>query len=353
MQNRLVVTLFVLLTASLLRAQDPATIQQYINTYKDIAISEMIRTGVPAAIKLAQGIHETQAGTSDLVRQSNNHFGIKCKTNWTGESVTHDDDARGECFRKYSSAIDSYKDHSDFLKNSPRYAQLFKLDPTDYKDWAWGLKRAGYATNPKYAQIIIKLIEDYHLNDYTLIALGRMNEISQPILATNDPTANPVEETVAGAGETGMEQDGDEDQPKQPAYPSGEFTINETKVVYVKKGTPFLAVANEYNISLSRIFEFNDMPVQEAAEKDQLVYLQRKRKTGDHDVHVVQPGESLHDIAQTEALRLQSLLQYNKLQAGQQPAIGETLYLKSASPGTPRLALKTDYTINGTQKLNK
>ncbi len=116
-------------------------IQDYINTYKDLAIEEMQRTGVPASIKLAQGIHETMAGTSDLVLKSNNHFGIKCKSNWTGESVTHDDDARGECFRKYDSPLDSYRDHSDFLKGSQRYASLFKLDPLDYADWAYGLKK--------------------------------------------------------------------------------------------------------------------------------------------------------------------------------------------------------------------
>ena len=155
------------------RAQNPEAIQNYINTYKDMAIIEMQRTGVPAAIKLAQGIHETMAGTSDLVLSSNNHFGIKCKDTWKGESVVHDDDLRGECFRKYASAIESYRDHSDFLKSSSRYAFLFNLDPTDYEHWAYGLKRAGYATNPRYPQIIISLIEDYHLQDYTMIALGK------------------------------------------------------------------------------------------------------------------------------------------------------------------------------------
>ncbi|MBS1654134.1 MAG: glucosaminidase domain-containing protein, partial [Bacteroidetes bacterium] len=172
-------------------AQRPEDIQKYIDAYKAIAISEMQRTGVPAAIKLAQGIHETEAGTSDLVLKSNNHFGIKCKTGWSGQSVTHTDDAPNECFRKYDSPLDSYKDHSDFLRNSPRYASLFNLDPTDYKGWAYGLKKAGYATNPKYPQIIIKLIEDYNLEDYTLIALGRKSDDSNGALAiaTQDSTA--------------------------------------------------------------------------------------------------------------------------------------------------------------------
>src|SRR4051812_29670451 len=150
-------------SGNLIFAQNSEIVRQYIVSYKDIAIEEMQRTGVPAAITLAQGIHETEAGTSDLVRASNNHFGIKCKGDWTGPTVYHDDDARGECFRKYDDPRDSYKDHSDFLKNRPNYASLFNLDPTDYEAWAYGLKKAGYATNPKYPQILIKLIKDYNL----------------------------------------------------------------------------------------------------------------------------------------------------------------------------------------------
>ena len=139
------------------KAQNNDVILQYISTYREAAVAEMQRTGVPASITLAQGIHETMAGTSELVRKSNNHFGIKCKASWTGESVTHDDDLRGECFRKYDDPIDSYRDHSDFLKTGTRYASLFDLDPLDYRDWAYGLKRVGYATNPKYPVILIKL----------------------------------------------------------------------------------------------------------------------------------------------------------------------------------------------------
>ena len=131
-------------------AQSPEVISNYIATYQSIAISEMQRTGVPAAVKLAQGIHETTAGTSELVKKSNNHFGIKCKSDWTGEKVSHTDDAPHECFRKYDDPLQSYRDHSDFLKSSSRYSSLFKLDPLDYEAWAYGLKKAGYATNPKY-----------------------------------------------------------------------------------------------------------------------------------------------------------------------------------------------------------
>src|SRR5215203_6696321 len=161
------ITLFLsfLLITKTGTAQSPAVIRQYIDTYKEIAMEEMKRTGVPASITLAQGIHETGAGQSALVRKSNNHFGIKCKSEWVGESVSHDDDARGECFRKYNDPLESYRDHSDFLKNRSHYAFLFKLDPTDYEAWSYGLKKAGYATNPKYPQILIKLIRDYDLQD--------------------------------------------------------------------------------------------------------------------------------------------------------------------------------------------
>lgn len=162
---------FSLLASGSLFAQRADLVIAYISSYKDLAISEMQRTGVPASITLAQGIFESTAGTSELVMASNNHFGIKCKDTWTGESVKHDDDLKQECFRKYPTALDSYKDHSDFLKTRSHYAFLFKIDPSDYKGWAYGLKKAGYATNPKYPMALIKLIEDYNLNEYTLLAL--------------------------------------------------------------------------------------------------------------------------------------------------------------------------------------
>ncbi|HVT84393.1 MAG TPA: glucosaminidase domain-containing protein [Chitinophagaceae bacterium] len=367
MQNRKF--LLVILASFICRlalAQDPAVIEQYINTYKDIAIEEMQRTGVPAAIKLAQGIHETLAGTSDLVKMSNNHFGIKCKDTWTGPSVKHDDDLRNECFRKYNSAAESYRDHSDFLKSSPRYSFLFNLDPTDYKGWAYGLKKAGYATNPKYPQIIIKLIEDYHLEDYTLIAMGKMKPKEEGIAKTEPDNSEQQTRTVAAASKnvepvlidqqksgpikTDIKSPDLKAQTKiveeKPLYPSGEFRINETRVIYAKKGTPLLAIAQQYNIPLAWIFDFNDMAQSETLEKDQLIYLQRKRKIGLNETHIVKPGESLYDIAQAEAIRLESLLGYNMLKGDMQPAIGESLYLKTKAPSMPKLALKENYSLN-------
>lgn len=164
----IVAFLILLLQASVsIKAQDlpNENILRYIETYAPLALKEMNRTGVPAAIKLAQGILETNAGQSELVGKSNNHFGIKCKSSWNGEKVYHDDDAIGECFRKYENAEASYLDHSDYLKSQPRYAFLFDYDANDYAAWAWGLKKAGYATNPIYAQSLIKYIETYRLTD--------------------------------------------------------------------------------------------------------------------------------------------------------------------------------------------
>ena len=327
MKIRTFLLLLTLISCMAGRTQDPAVIRAYIENYQQIAIEEMQRTGVPASIKLAQGIHETTAGTSVLVRKSNNHFGIKCKSNWTGERVSHTDDAPNECFRKYDDPAQSYRDHSDFLRSGSRYASLFNLDPLDYSGWAYGLKKAGYATNPKYPQIIIRLIEEYHLQDYTLIAMGKMQPAPDVKLASvkenteTVPAMNDVKEII----------------PELPDYPSGEFKINDTRVVVGKKETPLLALAQKYDVSLSRLLEFNELPLIEVLEKDQLIYLQRKKKTGDHEHHIVRPGETLQWIAQVEAIRLESLLEYNHLKANMQPAPGEKLYLRSVAPVVPKL----------------
>jgi LysM repeat protein len=263
-------------------------------------------------------------------------------------TVKHTDDAPNECFRKYSSSLDSYKDQSDYLKKSPRYASLFELDPTDYKAWASGLKKAGYATNPRYSQVIIKLIEDYDLQDYTMIALGKLKR-GQETLAKNElkntgseiiiPDAKPVvmppeQEVVVYAKKAATTP---ATTPK-PNYPEGEFKINETRVIYAKQGTSFLSIAEKYSIPLARIFEFNDMKVQEFTERDQLIYLMRKRKIGLNEQHTVMPGETLADIAQTEALRIESLLEYNYLQTKMQPAVGSVLFLRAKAPAMPALA---------------
>jgi LysM repeat protein len=327
MNLKLRILVFIMLLAQLLPAQSPEQITTYINTYKLIAIAEMQRTGVPASIILAQGIHETQAGTSDLVIASNNHFGIKCKDTWTGQVVYHDDDARGECFRSYATAEDSYRDHSDFLSRSPRYTFLFKLNPEDYESWAYGLKKAGYATNVKYSQILIKLIRDYDLEKYSLVAMGKL-----PAEQPDAGTLAMKRETLQGFIDSALQK-----AAPSASYPDGPFSINAAKVIYAKAGVSLLSLSNQYEIPLARLLDFNDMNQEDVLNNDQLIFLQRKRKTGITPFHIVQPGESLYTICQTEGIRYENILEYNQLKPGEEPAPGEKIYLQVIAGTKPAL----------------
>ncbi len=315
------------------------TIEQYIEQYKDIAISEMKRSGVPASITLAQGIHETESGNSELVKKSNNHFGIKCKSTWTGENVFHDDDANGECFRAYTNAEESYRDHSDFLRSNKRYAFLFKLDATDYTGWAKGLKKAGYATNPRYPDILIKNIEQYNLQQYTVEGF---NEIQNPDASKfeNDKEKKPLVEVyndkALGQNENISGSDATE----------AVMTINKTKCVFAKKGTSLLAIANKNNISLAKLMEFNDLTEEGILNKDQYVFLHKKSKTGDKEYYIVQPGETLYDVAQKNGIQLKCLKEYNDLINSETVEPNDKLFLQPGlkKPGTE--VEKADYKMH-------
>ncbi|HTN05805.1 glucosaminidase domain-containing protein [Agriterribacter sp.] len=343
----------IIFVHSTLKAQNPAIIR-YINTYKFLAIREMQRTGVPASIKLAQGILETQAGESDLVKRSNNHFGIKCKTGWSGNKVYHDDDESGECFRAYASAEDSYRDHSDFLKRSQRYAFLFQLDPSDYKDWAKGLKKAGYATNPKYTQQLIKYIEAYDLQLYTLVALGKRKiEDEPPVYAVNNQVAPVVSATE-------LVQDSEDMQSEVPVkalrlrYPEEAFRINDTRVVVALAGTPLLAMAEQYGVRYKHLLEFNELTESDdIIRKDQLIFLQRKRRQGANAFHVVQKAETLYDIAQEEGIRLDHLLTYNQLQGNETPVAGQRLFLQKDAAQHAAAEIRNDITGQEIAKLEQ
>jgi LysM repeat protein len=318
-------------------AQIPADVVNYVNTYKGLAMSEMQRTGIPASIILAQGIHETQAGTSDLVKKSNNHFGIKCKDSWTGAVVYHDDDRSGECFRSYGSPRDSYVDHSDFLRNGQRYQFLFKISPENYQGWAYGLKKAGYATNTKYPQILIKLIEDYNLQQYTEIAMGRLKPSDEVVQGGDQHSPAAPVVPVADSGAIVREKADLSSPVPESAYPEGEFMINNSRVIFASAGSSLLAIANQYDLQLPRLLEFNDMKQEDVLVKGQLLFLQRKRKTGMNEFHVVHAGETLYDISQSEGIRYESILSLNQLSAGEEPAVGEKLYLQSTAPSRPVL----------------
>jgi len=364
-----IILLFTLLSVVLLSAvaQNSSVKERteaYINNYKDLAIQEMLRTGVPASIKLAQGILESQFGESILAKNANNHFGIKCKTEWTGDKIYQDDDARGECFRVYKSAEESYRDHSDFLKTRPHYSFLFKLEPTDITGWAYGLKRAGYATNKTYPERLLRVIEDYQLHQYTLQGIAMMDNKTTPIVAPAQSTivTNPVVEqpavpaikneiqkptTVKEETETPQTEqqtinpivekskateekiDSVTEKKKSPSYPEGIFTINHTRAIHVKEGTSLLALAHQYDISLSKLFEFNELPEFDIMDMDRVLFIEKKQKKGASDYHEVAAGETIHDICQKEGIRMESLLEYNKLKKDSQLSAGQKLFLRS------------------------
>ena len=332
LKRKLSSTLFITIGLLLIlqihsRAQQVTTpaIVSYIETYAQLAIQEMDRTGIPASIKIAQGILETDAGRSDLVQQSNNHFGIKCKTSWTGDKVYHDDDASGECFRKYNSAIDSYTDHSDYLKSQPRYAFLFNYDMNDYKSWAWGLKKAGYATSPIYAQNLIKFIETYNLNSLNefsdddssaLSSYFNLLENDLGALASSPKGTNLNESNTLSLNDDEIQDEEVEveKKPKPAEFQKGIFTINGLRVVSCKANQSLLSISKKHHVHLSQLLSWNELPKSTTLLKeDQLIFLQKKKKHADKDIHIVQRGESLYDISQKEGVRLESLISLNDI----------------------------------------
>jgi hypothetical protein len=337
--QRIVFWVLALVAVKNLPAQISTDGINYVNTYKALAMAEMQRSGIPAAIILAQGIHESEAGNSELCKKSNNHFGIKCKDDWKGEVVYHDDDSRGECFRSYATAEDSYRDHSEFLRRSSRYAFLFSLDPSDYEGWAYGLRKAGYATNIRYSQILIRIVKDYNLEQYTLIAMGKMKPSEEVVLTV--PGGAPVITPTPPKQENGV-GDGAAVRP-EVSYPQGEFVINKSRVVFVQAGVSLLSIANQFELPLGRLLDFNDMKEEDVLIKDQLVFLQRKRRTGSVEFHIVREGENVYDICQAEGIRYQDLLEMNQLTPGARPAAGEKIYLQGSAPARPRLVEGGDH----------
>ncbi len=306
-------TLSLLLISCMLFAQDENDVHDYIEKFKGYAIAEQMRMGVPAAITLAQGIHESAAGKSELATKGNNHFGIKCKTTWMGETMLHDDDKKQECFRKYPSAEQSYIDHSDFLKSSNRYHFLFDLERTDYAGWASGLKRAGYATNPQYVKVLTDLVEKYNLQQYTYEAISKSN-------------------TTVGVGEFVP----NDDKPRNLTQVDDPSTYYKgLKGFWAVKGETLLPKALEKNIRYAKLLSLNDL-ADEPLQTDMFVFIEKKRKIGTEEFHVVKANESMLLIAQKEAMLLSNLYAYNNLVPGQEPEIGERLALQYKSYETPK-----------------
>lgn len=341
-----IIVFFCLAFSVTVQAQKEKTLA-YINAYKELAITEMMRTGVPAAIKLAQGILESQSGESDLAKHSNNHFGIKCKTEWTGEKTYHDDDARGECFRVYTNPAESFKDHSDFLKTRAHYAFLFKIDPTDSEAWAKGLKKAGYATLPTYPQRLLKVIKDYQLDEYSLVAIARLKNGETPDQITTVAVSKPfvpapvIQEVSLKTKFPAAVMPDPVTTTKNSQYPDGIFTINHAKVIYANAGVSLLALADQHALSLSKLLDYNELPEMDILDTNRLLFLEKKMKKGAADLHLVTTDETLHDICQKEGIRMESLLEYNKLKKGASLSAGEKLYLRPATPATGKLTAKS------------
>ncbi len=317
------------------------SVQDYVATYKDAAIAQMKRLGVPASIILAQGILETENGNSDLVKKSNNHFGIKCKSTWTGMSVSHTDDAPNECFRKYNTAEESYADHSNYLYNTPRYASLFKLASTDYKGWAYGLKKAGYATNPRYPEILISNIEKYNLQQYNF-ETGTLTASPVPINTGVEPTTRSDEVNPVVVKEPNVFKKLFSNRKN-----SSNQYFNKLNAVMVFKGKSLLAIATENDIALVKLLEYNDLPNDGLLEEDQWIYLERKHKEGNRDTYTALQNETLHSIAQNNGVQLAMLAQYNNVGATDVVKSGTVVRLR---PGLMAIAAPQ---VAGVQKVHE
>ena len=303
MNKNILLSILLFLTAVSTQAQTAKwnqRYQSYIDKYKDLAIQEMLRYNIPASITLAQGILESGAGESELCRKGNNHFGIKCH-DWTGAKVYHDDDATGECFRAYQSAIESYEDHSKFLSNSKRYSKLFQLSRTDYKGWAHGLKECGYATNPRYAYSLIDLIELYKLNDYD--------------------RATSYDKFMAQHTGKASKQTTTELHPIK--------IYNKNYYLYARKGDTYRSIAKEIGIKAKKLAKYNERDVKAVLESGEIVYLKKKQKYADRQhmdpIHVVKAGESMYTISQQYGMQLKYLYKLNRLPADYQIKVGDRL----------------------------
>ena len=282
------------------------TRQQYIDKYKAYAIEDQEIYGIPASIKMAQALLESDNGNSRLARLGNNHFGIKCKKDWTGKTINHDDDAPQECFRKYSSVEESFRDHAEFLDKSPRYQALFELDPTDYKGWAYGLSKAGYATNPKYPELLIKIIED---NQLYLLDQGR----ELPKVVEQPAVPQPVENVSAAEPVRKI----DIDNYVVAIYNHEGYDIylnNGSKFIVAQKGDSIAHISAVFSIRERKLRKFNDLLFFEDVSEGDIVYINPKNRRSDNGrvLHTVQSGETMRDISQRYGIKLKKLQALNR-----------------------------------------
>lgn len=320
--------LLFLLLFNQVNGQKKITTEEYINQYKDVAIQKMKEYGIPASITLAQGILESGSGNSRLARKANNHFGIKCHKNWNGKRFYMDDDAKHECFRKYRKPADSYRDHSLFLTQRGRYSFLFDYKITDYKKWAHGLKKAGYATNPKYPQLLIGIIERNNLSQYDK---GVKKKKSR----------RKSEEQVHLNGTNGMK---DAKTPGLPVVPllthlepvsiteTGRkiFENNGAKFIRADIGDTYYELADEFEIYSWQLYKYNETDKKHFLQANEIVYLEKKKKKAEkkYKTHRVEYGETLRHISQLYGIRMNSLMKMNDLVIDGDLPVGKVLKLR-------------------------
>lgn len=315
---RKITCIICLSTLSFLGLAQNTTQQAYVEQYKSIAISEMLRTGIPASITLAQGILESASGNSKLAMEANNHFGIKCHADWHGQTIEHDDDLQNECFRKYASPEESFYDHSEFIRKGSRYASLFELKTSDYKRWARGLQQAGYATNRKYADKLIEIIERYNLQQYD-------KTDGAATVVADVPTAKPV--TIQANTQ----------KPLQLSVGKHQVgMLNRVSYVVARQGDTYAALTAEFDKMRWELEKYNDVPQGIEPEAGQVVYLQPKRNKAsrEHRTHIVQQGESMWSISQKYAVKLNALYKKNRMTPGDEPETGQKIWLRKKIPAS-------------------
>jgi hypothetical protein len=319
-------------TASSVKTTD-ADVQAYINRYGSLAVSEMKRTGVPASITLAQGMIESDFGRSTLAREGNNHFGIKCHNDWTGPAIRHNDDSRNECFRKYTRPEDSFYDHSDFLRSGSRYRDLFNLSQTDYKGWAHGLKRVGYATNPDYAGMLIRKIEENNLYYF-----DRDNQLPpRKVTVPQSPTFAQMEKSADSASVSpnqSYQQPVSQESVSIPATMPRVMENNRIQYIIVKDGETLDMIDNEFQLLKWELSKYNELNNSFIPFTGQMLYLQPKRDKAEpgKETHIVRNGDTMYRISQVYGIKVKKLYEYNRMGEGTEPIPGDKLWLRGMKP---------------------
>jgi len=301
--------------------------EDYISMYKDISISEMKRSGVPASITLAQGMIESDFGRSTLARDANNHFGIKCHSDWKGQTVRHHDDSRNECFRKYRKPEESFYDHSDFLTSGSRYRFLFDLDNHDYKAWARGLKKAGYATNPDYANMLIRKIEENNLWYYDQVGISSGSSASKDVASSGSAAGSAK---ISGGNTVPQTVDSEMVVSRVVRV----METNRIQYIIVKDGDTKEKLDSELNLLKWELAKYNELDNDFIPVPGQILYLQPKRDKAEpgKDTHTVVEGDSMYLISQRYGIKQKSLYELNRMAAGNEPEVGSKLWLRTMKP---------------------